>query len=514
MKNFITQTQKSMKNRKIQMFKDFVDQNNFKGTVDGIEIPNVSGIVYINNNSVLDGVDEYYIRNTFQAYFPKMKFFFANINSGYTARFVLVDEENPKIQTEIGIQTIASSSDAFINPITAYGDISDRKANYDFFGWSNTAEGTKILCSLEDPNGTWNNLTLQSDVHDYTFYAIFSIHKYNIIFYDGNGTDQYVKKITYGSPLEAPGLSEFIPYKDDSALERDKTYKFVGWALTPEGAIVDLSRYNSTKDYEFYSVFKEVSVYDTVLDESYFTVEQGTYSPSIYSEEFDSEYTIEGWLITNLKAKKTLKGKITLPSHLTVNGQTLPVIIIYSNVFAQETGITHVFFEKNNKAGDCKLRMIYNNAFQGCSNLTYIEFPESLRQIQTYAFNGCKLRIDSIDPGNLIFIGPSAFQNCLWGETDTADFNIYIGGSVRMLGTQAVANNNRPCGTIQIGKPGDPSQLQSIALKAIRQNDTYPIKTLKIYCTADRYDWFNSQIGTTDTEGIVVAPTTQVSINI
>jgi hypothetical protein len=55
--------------RTSKLFLSTAEQNN--------SIPNITGIVYINNTTP---VDEYYIRNTLQTAYPDLVFFFANVN--------------------------------------------------------------------------------------------------------------------------------------------------------------------------------------------------------------------------------------------------------------------------------------------------------------------------------------------------------------------------------------------------------------------------------------------------
>jgi hypothetical protein len=89
-------------------------------------------------------------------------------------------------------------------------------------------------------------------------------------FIDGDGENSYIKKITYGETLSAPTVAEFVPYKNDLALADEMTYSFAGWSLSEDGAIVDLSNYRSTKDYTFYPIFEEISIYESSINYDYF----------------------------------------------------------------------------------------------------------------------------------------------------------------------------------------------------------------------------------------------------
>ena len=91
-------------------------------------VPNITGIIYINNTTE---VDEVTIRNELQPKFPNLTFFFANVNEAYTAKFLLMDADEGEngTYTLIGSQTIESGW--FSDPIVAYGDISRQKPNHD-----------------------------------------------------------------------------------------------------------------------------------------------------------------------------------------------------------------------------------------------------------------------------------------------------------------------------------------------------------------------------------------------
>jgi hypothetical protein len=59
------------------MFETFIDKELFLSTAEqNNSIPNITGIVYINNTT---SVKESYIRNTLQAAYPQLTFFFANV---------------------------------------------------------------------------------------------------------------------------------------------------------------------------------------------------------------------------------------------------------------------------------------------------------------------------------------------------------------------------------------------------------------------------------------------------
>ena len=80
-----------------------------------------------------------------------------------------------------------------------------------------------------------------------------------------------------------------------------------------------------------------------------------------------------------------LSGKITIPNEITVNGTTLPVILLgtSSSEAGQWQGATKIFFE-NPKTH--QLRGIIDSAFSGSTTLQYFEIPSNLRYIGASAF--------------------------------------------------------------------------------------------------------------------------------
>lgn len=210
--------EKQVKITDIQMLEDFVKNNMFVSTADGVTIPNITGTIYIDNNVVLgtstagsytnetmgktyswtvgSPVDEDYVRNVLCGQYPGITFFFKNITKNNTARFILFEESKyeevtttltqdnlntgyyflKKSDTEYLLATTYDSmktyfkdvnkgvyqtvgiqtikSGWFKNPIDTYGDISESKANYDFNGWSSDVNGENILVNV-DGIDTW-----------------------------------------------------------------------------------------------------------------------------------------------------------------------------------------------------------------------------------------------------------------------------------------------------------------------------------------------------------------------
>lgn len=416
----------------VAMFEDLAVNSLFTDTSSGA-IPNITGTIYIDNSvtlktstsgsivsstngktykwSVGDTIDEEYVRNVLGTQYPNLTFFFKTITKSYTARFILLDEDNPNLYTTIGIQTIGAGS-WFKNPVDAYGDISESKANYDFYGWATESDATedKVLVNADKSINTWDNQSLSAET-TYVFYAIFSIHKYEITFVNGDGTT-YLSKIPYGEVLTDP--REVLPvnqtelmatYKDDSELGSLETYVFNGWATTDGGDVIKLSNYRSSKDRTFYSTFKVGNVHDQATNESYFNIDElsGTATPNT-----------------------SLKGKVTIPT--TINGITVKAIGGFGSTWIREgqegwpqgkgENVTGIYFMP-----DSKVETVVSKAFTACGRLSYFEWPATLTVIEGQAFYQC-YNLKSIDLSTMSKFErfrSGSFQNAWYTWENTVD---------------------------------------------------------------------------------------------
>lgn len=277
---------------------------------------------------------------------------------------------------------------------------------------------------------------------------------------DGDGTTVLTTTaVPYGQTIEEPLA---YPYKDDSALDREKTYKFIGWSLMQNGNPIKLKSYQATRDYTFYSSFTESSVYESIANARYFNIYQGELSPRNEIE---------------------LKGKITLPAK--INNEKVTVI----KDFANQEKITGIFFEKSN---DLRVERFEQEAFRDCHNLRYLEYPKSLTRIENSAVSSCySLQdYDLTNASELQYIGENAFA--FSGDTynpaqTKVELTIKIPASVKKIVKGAFKNNGfeiekrKFYGTkytnqqhaseavtllafnnVTIGAPSNPSQLTSI----------------------------------------------------
>ena len=385
----------------LEMFNKFCENNNaFIADKVGSnnKVPEITGIIYI-NNSENNSVDELTIRNELNAKFPNLTFFFANINQAYTAKFVVMaeDEGNDGLYTEIGSQTIEYSADTFfVDPNTLYlkTDIEKAKQNHDFIGWA----ATNSISATIFTSSSWSNQRLDENIHTYYFYAICPIHKWNVEFYD-NGVLFDTIQIPHGSYCTVPSVT---PYRDDNSLPLQETYSLLGYSdvenATEKIELNDLLIINNTKLYTVWDT-KTISVYDNVHPE-YFKV---VGVPNTYGAV--------------IQLDKKVTGKLTIPYSITYNGTEYPVTTFNSNGASSKSDpllkdITHVFFEKDNN-GKTSITDIGDYCFFECTNLQYFEFDApGLMRLGTSCFqNVHNLRLSSQITGTISTLNVRTFIN-------------------------------------------------------------------------------------------------------
>lgn len=120
------------------------------------------------------------------------------------------------------------------------------------------------------------------------------------------------------------------------------------------------------------------------------------------SKAFPSQ--ISGTMLIAPPNGSKYRGDIVIPSHVSHNGITYPVVTIGASAF-QESAVTSVVLPEG-------VRNIERYAFDGCENLKTITLPDSLTAIGRAAFQGCK-KLERITlPPHLFHIGGFAFSGC------------------------------------------------------------------------------------------------------
>ena len=448
----------------LDKFKNFTGQSN----------PDISGLIYIHNNVAINEDDIVLL----QKYYPNLIFFFNKVNKAYSAKFVIF---NPDDYSEKYVKWANGSTSPSVHKIQSYDEntyfnnpfdpitgFKPEKTHYDFIGWSLNNRNPydnegNILDSVITNAVEWTEQKLNENIFDYTYYAIFKLHKYEIRCYNNNdpnyggldddGQELYDTElkqkyhrifIEYGQPLATEGV--MMPQAiDDTPLKERNTFK--GWTLNKntgkvydknidlKDVIMDLNKYLVIKDYKLFAAFQPENVYDSVIDNKY-----------IY-------YTYDkGYPVINLKPEfaNNLSGKITLPSK-DFNGNYIKGIGSITSykpqdatgnafqTFYQPMGIniTHVFFELDSQYEYIGYGAFGNPTIGDIHQLVYIDnLPSSVTTIEQYAFRNMKKLQNVKLSDNITVISTSAF------ESSTNISYDYLPNLIVTLGQSAFANTN------------------------------------------------------------------------
>ena len=433
----------------------FKEDSNFYSTAsEGNTVPIISGIVYVDNDVA---VDEKWIESNLGASYPDLKIFFKLVNKVPAAKYVVLN--NDGTYDLLARKSLGDNEDFFPDPTTFLPNSQlsnyDTRSQYDFYGWSVEPLSPAAVEALNDETwyiqsknhliiktaidsitgdvsyNNWNSLSKEPGKYDYMFYAVYHIHKYKMHYFDGNGNEIATAYVPSNASI-VNYTPNILPSKDDSNLQLDMTYKYVGWALTPNGKVEDWSDKNigrASKDRNFYAIFEESSVYDNVLDRRFlsFSVGQGE--------------------TTMCFSVSTLKGKITLPKD-DGNGHIV-------NAITQgqvNENITHIFFEQGSQ-----INKFYNFAFQYFANLKYIELPSMNVELgqtcfgSTSLFNSSAISQDAFDD---FMSRVSSIGNACFAGVNFGDKTLKLSGGLTFLGANAF--NSVRISSVQLGKPNDP----------------------------------------------------------
>lgn len=486
----------------IDLFKNLIDNSIFVSSVEDSTVPNISGYVYIDNETA---VDEGTIYNKLSVNYPNLHLFFKNVNKGYVAKFVIQEEtlgsdgEMLITQTVIGTERInaADYSDTkfFTSPFDRADNgerlfqssyINNQRPAQDFLGWGSANDSEHLVLSYDkiwiDLLGNsesirkWDELRLTQDVYDYTFYAVFQDHKWKVSFMQvpvnangnamrpqqaltlGGATIDY--EAVHGTTLHAP-IANLQNVHQHLKLE-DRT-RFIGYTRTIAGnnttniynnehsaALVDFSKIAITEDNTFYAAYVLENVYQTITDDSYFTFTLLT-----------SPITVDGIQYSGYSVSPNPYnppyGKITIPSQY--NGQDIINIAGFGHSTSVDQAlaayVTYVFFEKNHP-----LKRIDTGAFRRCERLEYFDFDNlpMLYSIGAFAFNMVhNLKLNYGLGSSVQVIYPSAFAAAFTHTDSGAIFT--IPGSVKEIGCEGMAWNDFANYTLCVGSSQSPSQL-------------------------------------------------------
>lgn len=417
-----------------------------------------SGIVYINN---AEEVDEGYVRNTLLQTYPNVQFAFAKVKKAYSGDFR--QQEDDGTYKQLDSQKIAPAdidSSWFTNPYSSY---KPKKLDYDFVGWSTTADGANMLGTQDESTGfysmtdsEWNAYKatlLDTQKFDYIFYAIFKAHTYQIDFctYDNAGGETIVltENVVAGSYLTVPAIIPLSPI--EKSLSLTQRHRFLGWVkdksncyVSSEAAVkrflLDLTKIRSEKeDRKFYACYVAESVYDHTDDDLFEFTEDYVWKPTEFTELAGQTYS--GCLVKP-KDGVTLAGKITIPAMH--NKQ--PVIAMSG---FQYTNVTHIFLETEKHP----LKI-----FLGASSLTewpsleWFDFSRAtnLRVIGDFVFRQAKLKNTTLSP-NILAIGRLAFNSGIQAQdVFTVPGSLKYAAALSLCYFQGDSNSIKNC-SLQIG---------------------------------------------------------------
>lgn len=416
------------------LLENLINNGNYINVNNG-DSPIITGYLYIENTKETE-VDEGWVQENIENKYPGLKIFFAYVNEGYSARFIIQEGDN---ETLIGTDKISASVfDGNPDPSTipffqdprekgsnfSFSTIKNYKSNFDLLGWSQTNDRSGLVISYDEvwvkslgqtSINNWNQLKLDQSVKNYTFYAVFEPHYYGIKFYNGDGSlivedpnnrifdntldgDEVAKEVTMKVQLDTLiPQPKVIPFKDDSNLDLHRTYHFLGYTDKENGK-TPLTKAEWENQYanefkEYWAIFEEASVYDATLDDDYLT----------FTPISSGQGQMVGYSLSVKKGIK-LSGKITLPT--TYNNQPILAIDTGNNSRASETlngfdhntALTAIFWSPEKS---CQLENINENAFVGTSNLKYFEFSDTIYSIGSDAFYQSNLRMNYQMPANL-----------------------------------------------------------------------------------------------------------------
>ena len=428
--------------------------NNIEAMLAQKTYPTLSGELFVYNDED-HKIDEEELSKDgkYGKNWPNLKITAQNVNEAYIAKYV------QKLETgkDSEIETIRYKKGENIHPTVTSIPVS--RQNYDFIGWTLDPRYCEVTEDQISSAPIYTNeqieaLTFSEEQSSYVFYAVFTYTLYNFNFVNSDDSVIITLQIKYGDKLRDPGLLPVSP--QESSLSETQRYKFIGWVdnkedCYPDAAelvtLVELTGITSRvqiNNKNFYACYVVEDCLTNLTDvEKYFKLE---ISDFIYGDE-----SISGYAIVPKPGMK-LAGKITLPT--TYNGR--PVVSIGG--FSGEAGknVTHVFWY-----GESQLKEILTGAFQSCSSLKYFDLPETTEVIYDTAFMECRnLRPLDFASSQLKEIGAYAFNQALTNGTSKLDV-LHLPGSVYQVKQSAFAHMafQAGIGKLQLGGPGDPSQL-------------------------------------------------------
>lgn len=416
------------------------ESSHFQGETSSTK-PIISGIIYIDNSTAIDEGKIYKLQEKYQ----DLTIFANKVTKGYSAKFVIWDEKTNSEQyvkfkdiniTRPSVQKISieeyQSGVKFENPWILY---KPEKDYYDFLGWD-TDKNAKTPKYSEGV--AWEEQILENQF-DYTYYAIFKIHAFNIVYKNYNDEEIISFQINYGENLKVPDTIPYRPEEADMGLY--ETWDFVGYSLTNGGDKLDnIEDMISTSDMTFYAKYRKLNDVRTIVHPEWFNVITTNAIVEGYSGTPSAGKIVAKGC--EISPKLGLVGKITIPRMI----NDIPVVRLsnFSKVPGTENSqsITHVFMQQG--SGKNPVYQIGSGCFKEVESLVYFDFGNTnLIRIDNESFLRCSLDISQLrlhECETLEAIAISAFTNSLTNKNNST--GIFIPYSVVLIGSSAFNYQN------------------------------------------------------------------------
>lgn len=414
----------------ITMLEDFINKNQFISTTEGSVKPNLTGTIYVDNDSdiTLNGaiINEKAAREWFSTYYPNITIFFKNIKKSYTARFVVKeDSDNPDEEkyTVVKTESIESSTGKFANPYTKNYASLIVKNYYDFKGWSSAPNGD-IIKSEE-----WNG-SITADQYTYTYYAIFELHTYLLKYCNTAYNDTHEDKST--SSLNVPYGALIADNTSQDYKSQDAKGRYIWfWKKGLWGKIYENS--SLLQDIDRMTQTYHLVGFSTKYKDGYYSIEAlSKMTPNQLWDELNlnqnQDLTLYPYYIP-VPIKENIYPQIwTVDGNGVQNGMNYN-IYSYSDTFVipvKDYNNNYIKSLSSNFAASSELKNVYledveksqlssfgNNCFDYCESLEHIDIPPMVKIIQNNCFRcNYKLKLNATSLQNIEIINSLAFREC------------------------------------------------------------------------------------------------------
>ncbi len=422
------------------------DNKNFHSATSSKSIPNLSGVIYINNSN--DIKDEASIAEL-QAAYPNMTFFLTDVKQAYSAQFVIKNDDGSYAYvpdkngdtTNKSIQKISaddySAVATFESPFASYAP---HKNHYTFVGWClddkpDMDKYTNVLLDNDTDRAYWGKVDedgnpvtykgstwgfLDEDEFNYIYQAIFTPSKYTATFINTTDNTQQTIDIPY-SPTGNYFHDRVAAPVCANPTELEYRYAFKGWTKNIDyaGAYqegVDITDYLSDPNKDlviqpmtYYAIFVLESVYKSASDAKYFSFDEYG-SAGGYKISLSPDYGM------------TLSGKVTLPvitpenakdssGNIVPSGKPIVALGSMTKANGQDNKlISHYFFMEGSQ-----YTTVLDNAFVGTFDPTLVAvyLPNTITSIGKQAFyNAVGIETITLND-NIVSIGDEAFASLM-----------------------------------------------------------------------------------------------------